>query len=199
MMLNQHKFSKLQPIRKKNNKAKFLSLKKWILNQIKRIMGVFKSMKNYQVSPDIIPTVVGYVCDALKQEQYEVHSELLTSGGADISITKGGVFKAVVGMKTALKVTIVPNGIESFTAEAGVGIFGAQAIPTALTMLVAWPVMIPQIWGLIEQSKLDEHVLGLIQQSVDQNKNGSNALFCPNCGHKVNTGDKFCGGCGAKL
>lgn len=162
-------------------------------------MGVFKSTQTFQASRDIIPTVVGYVCDALKQEQYEVHSELLASGGADISITKGGVFKAVIGLKTALKVTITPNGNSSFTAEAGVGIFGAQAIPTALTMLVAWPVMIPQIWGLIEQSKLDEHVLDLIQQSVDKNRRGSNTLFCPNCGHKVNEGDKFCGGCGAKL
>lgn len=162
-------------------------------------MGVFKSTQTFQASPEIIPVVVSEVSEALKQEQYEVHSELLASGGADISITKGGVFKAIVGMKTALKVNIVPNGNESFTAEAGVGIFGQQAIPTALTMLVAWPVMIPQIWGLIEQSKLDEHVLELIQQSIDKNKGASNTLFCPNCGHKVNVGDMFCGGCGIKL
>jgi hypothetical protein len=162
-------------------------------------MGVFKSTQTFQASPDIIPTVVGYVCDALKQEQYEVHSDLLASGGAEISLTKGGFVEATVGLKTALKVEIIPNGNQSFTAVAGVGIFGAQAIPTALTMLVAWPVLIPQVWGLIKQSKLDEHVLDLIQQSVDKNHSGSNSLFCPNCGHKVNVGDKFCGGCGAKL
>lgn len=161
-------------------------------------MGVFKSTQTFHASPDIIPTVVGYVCDALKQEQYEVHSELLTSGGAGISITKGGVFKAVIGMKTALKVNIIPNG-NTFIAEASVGIFGQQAIPTAITMLVAWPVIIPQIWGLIQQSQLDEHVLDLISRSVDKNRGSSIALFCPNCGHKLNADDKFCGECSEKI
>jgi hypothetical protein len=162
-------------------------------------MGVFKSTQTYQASTEIIPTLVRELCDVLRNEQYEVQSTLLASGGADISITKGGVFKAIFGLKTALKIIITPNGNSSFTAEAGVGIFGQQALPTALTWLVAWPVMIPQIWGLVQQSKLDEHVLDLIQQSVDINHGGSNAMFCPNCGHKVNVTDKFCGGCGNKL
>ena len=163
-------------------------------------MGVFKSTQTYQASTDIIPIVVGDISEALKTEQFEVHSTLLVSGGADISITKGGLFKSIVGLKTALKVTITPNGSSSFTAEAGVGIFGQQAIPTALTMLVAWPVLIPQIWGLVQQSKLDEHVLALIQQSIDQNKSTLQvAAFCPQCGHKLLVGDKFCGGCGSKL
>ena len=163
-------------------------------------MGVFKSIKTYPISAAFIPTIVADISESLKNEQFEVQSTLLTSGGADISITKGGVFKAVVGLKTALKVTMTPNGNSSFDAEAGVGIFGQQAIPTAITMLVAWPIMIPQIWGLIEQSKLDEHVLNLIQQSVDRNKlNLQVAMFCPQCGHKLLAGDKFCGGCGTKM
>lgn len=163
-------------------------------------MGVFKSEQTFQASSSLIPVVVSELCDALKREDFEVQSELLTSGGAFISITKGNMFEAVLGLKTALKITITPISPGSFAAEAGVGIFGQQAIPTALTMLVAWPVMIPQIWGLVKQSKLDEHVLELIQQSINNHPaETSTALFCPHCGHKIGAGDKYCGGCGAKI
>ena len=163
-------------------------------------MGVFKSEQTFQASTTLIPVVVSDLCDVLQREGFEVQSELLTSGGAFISITKGNMFQAVLGLKTALKITLTPVSTGSFTAEAGVGIFGQQAIPTALTMLVAWPVMIPQIWGLIQQSKLDEHILELIQQSLDNHPAETGTpLFCPQCGHKIGKGDKFCGGCGAKI
>ncbi len=167
-------------------------------------MGVFKSTKTYNASPAILKDVVREVCESLRKEEYEVNSHELLSGGYDISITKGGLFKAIIGLKTALKVNIVPNGNESFTAEACVGIFGQQAIPTAITMLVAWPVLIPQIWGLIQQSQLDEHVLDLIQIAVNNNFNDyqinrGETLYCPNCGHIVTLVMKFCGECGGKL
>jgi hypothetical protein len=170
------------------------------VNYIDFNMGVFKSEQTFQASTSLIPIVVSDLCDALQREGFEVQSELLTSGGAFISITKGSMFKAVLGLKTALKITLIPTGVHSFSAEAGVGVFGQQAIPTALTMLVAWPVMIPQIWGLIQQSKLDEHILELIQHSLDNHPTESGAaLFCPQCGHKIGNGDRFCGGCGTKI
>ena len=53
----------------------------------------------------------------------------------DISITKGGLFKAVLGMKTALKVTLLPQGTE-VSFEAGVGIWKQQAVPTIISMLI---------------------------------------------------------------
>ena len=163
-------------------------------------MGVFKSEQTFQASTSLIPIIVSELCDALQREGFEVQSELLTSGGAYISITKGNMFQAVLGLKTALKITLTPISSHTFGAEAGVGIFGQQAIPTALTMLVAWPIMIPQIWGLVQQSKLDEHILDLIQQSINNHPTESGTtLFCPHCGHKIAAGDRFCGGCGAKI
>lgn len=71
---------------------------------------------------------------------YEVYNQSLVSGGHEISVTKGGFFKAVFGLKTALKIKLLPdeNGMINF--RAGVGIFGQQVVPTILTLFVANPV-----------------------------------------------------------
>jgi hypothetical protein len=68
-------------------------------------------------------------------------------------------------MKTALNVRIEPvaNGTK---VEAGVGIFGQQAIPTAVTLLVFWPVILAQVWNMAQEAKLDEEALGVAEQSL---------------------------------
>src|ERR687897_28723 len=70
-----------------------------------------------------------------------------------------------VGMKTALNIRIEPvaNGT---TVEAGVGIFGQQAIPTAITLLVFWPVIIAQVWNMAQEAKLDEEALRVAEESL---------------------------------
>lgn len=167
-----------------------------------KYMGLFKSEATFDVPTYLIPSIVSNVCDDLTKEQYEVKSEILVSGGAYISITKGNVFKAVIGLKTALKINITPQGNNAFLVEASVGIFGQQAIPTAISMLIAWPILIPQIWGLIQQSKLDDHVIELIRENVNKHQSTATeeaGLYCSHCGHKLSMGDQFCGGCGGKL
>lgn len=164
-------------------------------------MGIFKSSKTFYYPIESIGEIALFMEEKLKKEEYDVKSLTLITGGADISITKGNVFKAIVGMKTALKILIQPIDNRSFTVEACVGIFGQQAIPTALTMLVAWPVLIPQLWGMIQQSKLDEHVLELVQQAIDNHNSNinQNSQYCPSCGKKIAQEAKFCGECGYKL
>ena len=48
--------------------------------------------------------------------------------------------------------------------KTGVGIFAQQAVPTVITMLVLWPVLLAQIWGMIKQAKLDTHVMEVLQK-----------------------------------
>ena len=74
-----------------------------------------------------------------------------------VSIRKGGTFKAIIGMKTALNIKIEPvaNGT---TVDAGVGTFGQQAVPTAITLLIFWPVIIAQVWNMAQEAKLDEEL-----------------------------------------
>ena len=68
-------------------------------------MGTFSTKKILYGSTSLIPTIANRIQEEFQRDGYEVAMNDLSSGGYDISITKGGLFKAVLGMKTALKVT----------------------------------------------------------------------------------------------
>lgn len=169
-------------------------------------MATFNTKKILYGSSTLIPAIANRIQEEFRKDGYEVTMDALSSGGYDISITKGGVFKAVLGMKTALKVTLLPQD-NTINFEAGVGIWGQQAIPTIISMLFFWPVLITQIWGMVEQSKLDDKALKIAQDVIDTNSHvgtataGANAgsIFCTNCGASVSEQAKFCPNCGAKL
>ena len=148
-------------------------------------MGTFKSTKTFFASPEIIPAIVKDITGTFTNEGYQVQAQDLISGGYDISITKGNMFKAVLGMKTALKVHIYPAN-EQIRVDAGVGIFGQQAVPTLISMFLFWPVLITQIC------------------IRDRNTNNNTAApaggkFCTQCGKSMPAEALFCSGCGAKL
>ena len=125
-------------------------------------MGTFKTSKMLYGNPTLIPIISSAIIEEFREEGYDVTTQDLMSGGKDISITKGGMFKAIIGMKTALKISLKPYD-NKIQFEAGVGIFGLQAIPSAIALFVAWPVMITQIWGLVQQSKLDDKALEIAE------------------------------------
>jgi hypothetical protein len=128
-------------------------------------MSAFKSHRLFAfVLPDLLP-VAQDVVEHFKGQDYEVSSQKTITNGYDISITKGGIFKTVLGLKTALKISIEPaNGMTK--AQAGVGVFNQMAIPSIITLLVFWPVILTQSWGLIQSSKLDEEAMGVIETSL---------------------------------
>ena len=169
-------------------------------------MAAFSKKKILYGSPSLISDIANHIMEEFRKDGYEVSMDALSSGGYDISITKGGIFKAVLGMKTALKVTLLPQG-NKIHFEAGVGIWGQQAIPNVISMLFFWPVLITQIWGLVEQSKLDDKALEIAQDVICMNNhvgfphsdNNVGGKFCTNCGASVPADAKFCPECGAKL
>lgn len=170
-------------------------------------MGTFKSSKILYAAPTMIPSIATEITNTFRSEGYEVESQELISGGYDISITKGGVFKAVLGMKSALKVNIQPRGGNIFI-EASVGIFGQQAIPTAISMFFLWPVLITQIWGMVDQAKLDDKVIAIAETCIANNAPKivttsqpltSNGKFCTTCGTPQSSNSNFCNNCGVKL
>ena len=167
-------------------------------------MGTFNTNKIIFGSPSMIPAIADEIVKEFKKDGFEVTKQMLSTGGCDISITKGGVFKAVLGMKSALKVTMLPQ-VNSINFEAGVGIFGQQAIPTIISMFFLWPVLITQIWGMVEQSKLDDKALEIAERVVREggitnaNTQTQSGGFCTHCGKQYDAGTKFCGECGNKL
>lgn len=165
-------------------------------------MATFSTKKTLYGSASLIPAIATRIEAEFRKDGYDVATDALSSGGYDISITKGGVFKAVLGMKTALKVTLSPrDGNISF--DAGVGIWGQQAIPTVISMLFFWPVVITQIWGMVEQSKLDDKALEIAEEVIRQSPvptyTPPSGRFCTACGTSVAQHAKYCPECGGKL
>ncbi len=128
-------------------------------------MGVFKTSKLLYGNPSLIPHISSVMAQEFRNDGYEVQVVDLPSGGKDVSITKGGLFKAIIGMKTALKITLVPKG-NKIQFDAGVGLFGLQVIPAAIALFVTWPVLLTQMWGLIQQSKLDDKALDIAEREI---------------------------------
>ena len=169
-------------------------------------MAVFSKKQLLQASPVQIPQIVESIRREFEVDGYEVKVDPLMSGGSDISITKGSIFKAVLGMKTALKVTLTPQ-TDGVLFDAGVGIFGQQAIPTVISMFFFWPVLLTQIWGLIQQSSLDDRALAAAERAISTSSTASNTSssnqptgsFCPYCGKPVLQDAVYCPKCGNKI
>lgn len=142
-----------------------------------------------------------------RNDGFDVMVDNLMSGGKDISITKGNLFKAVLGMRSALKITLTPHP-DGVLFNANVGIFGQQVIPSVITLFFFWPVLITQIWGLVKQSSLDDRALAVAQQAAARESAPAptastlldhNVKFCTHCGHKMSRTAKFCSECGEKM
>jgi hypothetical protein len=128
-------------------------------------MGTFNSSNTVPSVVEDLAPVAQDVMRHFEQQDYEVTETPIPAGGVQVSIRRGGIFKAIIGLKTALNIRIEPvaNGTK---VEAGVGIFGQQAIPTAVTLLVFWPVILAQVWNMAQEAKLDEEALGVAEQSL---------------------------------
>ena len=129
-------------------------------------MGTFNSSKTFPYFVEDVAPVAQEVMDHFEQQDYEVTETNIPTGGVQVSIRRGGTFKAIIGLKTALNIKIEPvaNGT---TVDAGVGIFGQQAIPTAITLLVFWPVIIAQVWNMAQEANLDEEALRVAEESLE--------------------------------
>lgn len=169
-------------------------------------MSAFNTHKILDAAPSLVPAMADKIANHFRVEGYEVDVRTSDLGTYDISMTKGGVFKAVLGMKTALKVTLKP-GTSNVTFDAGIGIFGQQLIPTVIMLFVAWPVILTQMWGLVQQAGLDDQALALAESVIPSDSSApkkpieptSISSFCPECGSRHDVGMRYCPGCGRKL
>jgi hypothetical protein len=129
-------------------------------------MGTFNSSKSVPYVVEDLAPVAQEVMRHFEDRDYEVTEAHIPTGGVQVSIRRGGTFKAIIGMKTALNIRIEPES-NGTRVEAGVGIFGQQAIPTAITLLVFWPVIIAQVWNMAQEANLDEEALRVAEESLN--------------------------------
>ena len=135
-------------------------------------MGTFNSTKTVPYVVDDLAPVAQEVKSYFEGQEFEATQTNLPAGGVQVSIRRGGTFKAIIGMKTALNIKVEP--VEGGTqVDAGVGIFGQQAIPTLITALVFWPVIISQVWNMAQEAKLDEEALGVAEESLKAHASGA--------------------------
>ena len=167
-------------------------------------MGVFSSTKKFPIVVSDMKSLVNDVTNHFAALEFEVKDQPLVSGGWHISLSKGGVFKSILGMKSSLNIEII-NSIEGTIAKAEVGIFGQQAIPSIISLFVTWPVLLTQIWGMIKQSQLDDEVMDCIEKNIakyEKSKettfNIDDTVYCVECGTKINKGIEICPKCGGK-
>ena len=175
-------------------------------------MATYSKKKLLAANASQIPEIAEAIRKDFEIDGFEVFIDTLMSGGKDISVTKGNLFKAVLGMRSALKITLTPRS-DGVVFDANVGIFGQQAIPTIISVLFLWPVLITQIWGLVEQAELDDRALAAAERAISGGTSGSSGAssafmdssvggavkFCTACGAKLSSDAKFCHECGQKL
>ena len=128
-------------------------------------MGIFKSSKILYGNSGLISTIATEIASEFRSEGYDVDTVVSSNGWKEISITKGGLFKRCLGMRTAMKVILYPHK-GHIKLETEPGIFGNQVIPVILVASGLWIVLLPQIWGLVRQSKLDDKAIEIAERIV---------------------------------
>ena len=135
-------------------------------------MGTFNSSKTVPYVVDDLTPVAQELMSYFESQDFETAETHLPAGGVQVSIRRGGTFKAIIGMKTALNIKVEP--VDGGTkVDAGVGIFGQQAIPSIITALVFWPVIIAQVWNMAQEAKLDEEAIGVAEESLKAHASGA--------------------------
>lgn len=114
--------------------------------------------------PDLKP-VAKQIVDYYSVQGYETQAMPTISNGWQVSLAKGGGFKKVLGTQMALNVSLEPRA-EGTLAKANIGVFGQQALPTVITAFIFWPILLPQIWGAVQQAKLDDETITLVEKEL---------------------------------
>lgn len=160
-------------------------------------MGRFESSTIINAPQEFIPVACRKIKGVFEAEGFEYTIKTESFNKTVVLITKGNLVKQVVGLKQGLEITFVPE-YGNISVEAKGTVIKDQAIATALSMLVARPVIIAQIIGLINQSKLDERAIETVNSALAE-YNMAKPIFCTHCGKQVKSTDGICPECGNRL
>lgn len=156
----------------------------------------------YTADAQIIPVISKALVTHFTAKGYELDCVDGYAGGKFVSITKGGFFRSILGLKTALNVSITTSNHNKIKMKASIGLFGTQIIPTLITLLVFWPVLITQLWGIVKQYNLDDEIFDVACQVISDKVegdylHGSNKCDC--CDQIISHEAHFCPHCGKEM
>jgi len=120
-------------------------------------MGLFSAEQLVAATCDEeqLKQVAADVGDHFNAQGYSI-SVLPLAAGQQISLHKGGTLAMITGTQ-----------LDSGTCvECGVGIIGQQAIATAVSLLLFSPLIIVQLWGLAQQSGVDDQAISVAAASI---------------------------------
>lgn len=172
--------------------------------------------------PRLLSNIASEVQSSLISDGYKVSRNDLSNGDIFLSITKRGFFRAISGFATAINLSLKDVGDNRFEAVSKFGFWDTQGIPTAITLLVFWPVAITQAMGYNLQKQLNDKIIRLVGDSyskladaaAEMSRNGEpipvetdrstdpdedQGAFCPECGAKCGADAVFCSRCGKKI
>jgi LysM repeat protein len=129
-------------------------------------MGVFQSQKTVPVHVADLAPVAQAVANHFQAKGFEVQTQS-SDKGWHISISKADTFKVVMGTKTALNVELAPKG-DGTDVSAGIGVFGQHS--GGLGGVLAGPLMLTQLWGMVQQSKLDDEAMAVAEKALQDVK-----------------------------
>ena len=171
-------------------------------------LPAFSSSRVIPVALDDLTPVANDVMEHFRLQGYEVTGDRTTTRGWHISLTKGKLFSTVLGLKTALNVELDSTATATL-AKAGIGLFGYRVIPVLVARFLLWPVWLTQLWGLVQQARLDDEALDCVERSLyarstrvtpvePTGRPAPSAPFCTECGAQLPRAARFCPECGAK-
>ena len=169
---------------------------------------VFSSSKAVPLTLKSLEPVAKDVEEHFRLRGFDTTREETPTDGYMISVAKGTMFHAVLGMRMALNVTLEASGTETMV-NAGVGLFGRQVVPVLVARFVFWPIWLTQAWGLVQQASLDDEAIDCAERSIRRRATtvtdvdggepaGESARHCTECGARLPRSARFCPACGGE-
>jgi len=128
-------------------------------------VSVFKSETLIPISATDLGPVAEELAEHFRNRNYQVECAETDDSKWEVGITRGGKFKSIAGLKSAMRVELEPVR-RGTMVRTGAGVFGKQAAVTAVTLVVWWPLAIAPVWGMIVQAGLDKEAVRVVEVSL---------------------------------
>lgn len=160
-------------------------------------MSTFTTSATFKASPSFTPYAINALKCDYEAKGFDFEKKPGTASKTIVEVTKGNLVKQVIGLKQGLEITFEQDGSNINVTAKGI-VVKNQLVATTLTLLAWWVFIIPQIVGLIKQSKLDKEAINVIENAYASYER-EKPTFCTHCGVKVTSGTTICPHCGRAL